>query len=429
MKIWKRIVAPPDLTREERNNYLGVQLDAIGVGIANVAAPFLPIFLTRLGATSTEVGMLTTMPAITGLLLAIHMGRFLQKQKNIVRWYSMMRLSAILGYALTGLAAFIFAKNALVWGILGIWALITIPQTILSITFNVVMNAVAGPHSRFELMTRRWSILGLTTTCLGLLTGWLLSLKSNLFPLNYQIAFIVLSLGGVISSIVINRIKIDLPDVEISTEENPGRKGWKDSVRTYFSPILANKPFLSFIGKRLVVMFGITLGTPLFPLYYVREVHASDDWIAIISYFQTFSLVLGYFFWTRISRKPSRKYILLWTTLGVGIYPILVAQTLHPWQIAIIASVAGFFIGGLDLVFFDELMKLVPGAYVPTFVSFAQSLQYLSTMISPLVGTVLGDKLGLGPALMISGGLRLLGCLLFSFPFIKSRLQFKTLRT
>ncbi|HQJ02769.1 MAG TPA: hypothetical protein PK150_02635, partial [Anaerolineaceae bacterium] len=99
MNLLQRIAAPPDLNTGERRNYIGVQLDAIGVGIASAAAPYLPVFLARLGATSTEVGLLTTMPALTGLILAIPMGRFLQRQKNIVRWYSMMRLSAILGYA------------------------------------------------------------------------------------------------------------------------------------------------------------------------------------------------------------------------------------------------------------------------------------------------------------------------------------------
>ncbi len=59
----------------------------------------------------------------------------LQRQKNIVRWYSMMRLSAILGYALTGLIAFLLARTGIgLGGVSGIWALITIPQTILAVT-------------------------------------------------------------------------------------------------------------------------------------------------------------------------------------------------------------------------------------------------------------------------------------------------------
>jgi fucose permease len=74
------------------------------------------------------------------------------------------------------------------------------------------------------------------------------------------------------------------------------------------------------------------------------------------------------------------------------------------------------FQAGLDLVFFDELMKTVPPEYGATFVSLAQSLQYLSVIVAPLVGTWLADTIGLGGGLLVSAGLRLLGFLLFLIP-------------
>jgi len=92
---------------QERNKRY-VQIDAIGVGIANAAAPFLPVFLTRLGATPVQVGLLTSMPGITGLILALWVGRFLQRQRNVVPWFSLSRLVVILSFALTGLAPFFF---------------------------------------------------------------------------------------------------------------------------------------------------------------------------------------------------------------------------------------------------------------------------------------------------------------------------------
>jgi len=51
--------------------------------------------------------------------------------------------------------------------------------------------------------------------------------------------------------------------------------------------------------------------------------------------------------------------------------------------------------------------------YSATFVSVAQSLQYLSAVVAPLAGTWLADAIGLGGALWISAGLRLAGFLLF----------------
>ncbi len=71
----------------QKKNFRYVQIDAIGVSIASVAAPFLPVFLTRLGASNFQVGLLSSMPGMTGLVLALLVGRFLQTRRNIVPWY------------------------------------------------------------------------------------------------------------------------------------------------------------------------------------------------------------------------------------------------------------------------------------------------------------------------------------------------------
>jgi predicted MFS family arabinose efflux permease len=84
--------------------------------------------------------------------------------------------------------------------------------------------------------------------------------------------------------------------------------------------------------------------------------------------------------------------------------------------IVLIAAVSGIFQAGIDLVFFDELMKTVPPAHTATFVSMAQMLTYLSTMLAPLLGTLLADRIGLAGALVFAAAVRLLGFLLFAIP-------------
>ncbi len=164
-------VAPPDVTRQQKRNFLNVQVDAVGIGLASAAASFLPIFLTRLDATNTQIGLLTSMPALAGLILSIPIGSFLQRRRQIVPWFSAARLMVVSCYAITGLAGFFIPQQYMVQAILVIWAFATLPQTIVAVSFTVVMNEVAGPTHRYELMSRRWSILGLTTAVTTLLTG------------------------------------------------------------------------------------------------------------------------------------------------------------------------------------------------------------------------------------------------------------------
>jgi len=400
--------APVEATPVQRKNFINVQVDAIGVGLASAAAPFLPVLLTRLGASSFEVGLLTSMPALTGFLLAIPLGRFLQSRRQIVPWFSAARLMVISCYALTGLATFLIQQESQVATVLLIWAAATLPQTIVAVCFSVVMNAVAGPKLRYELMSRRWSILGVTTAVTVAGVGQILS--RIVFPLNYQLVFLALSVGGLVSFYFSSHIL--LPDA-LPPKTATGIS-LRERLGDFIGQVSREKAFVRFSLKRFVFLFGTTLSIPLFPLYYVRELDASDAWIGIISTAQSAVLLVGYYIWTRESRLRGSRFVLLWATLGMTIYPALVAYTRRVELIALYTGIAGIFQAGIDLVFFDELMKTVPPEYSATFVSIAQSMTYLASILAPLLGTFIADQFGLSVGLLVSAAIRLAGFLLFT---------------
>ena len=394
----------------QKRNFRNVQIDAIGVGLANSAGPYLPVFLTRLHATATQIGLLTTMPGITGLLFAIPVGRFLQTRKNVVPWFSLARLLVLSAFAATGIVPFLLPEDKVVIAILVIWAAVTLPQTVVNVAFTVVMNAVAGPQRRYELMSRRWSTLGLTSAILVALAGQLLD-RIN-FPLNYQVVFTVLSMGGLISYYFSSRLQI--PDTEAIPQSSS--HSLRQNIQEYIALIRHEPDFISFSLRRLVFLSGITLAAPIFPLYYVRQVQASDAWIGFISTSHTALMLVGYFLWTRQSRLHGSRLVLLLTTLGMSLFPALVASTRQVELIAVFAAFAGIFQAGIDLVFFDELMKTVPIKYSATFVSLAQSMQHMSTIVSPFIGTYIADHFSLTAALLTSAAIRLIGFFFFAVP-------------
>jgi hypothetical protein len=408
VKLINWSAAPPDATPVQRKNFINVQNDAIGVGLASAAAQFLSVFLTRLGATGSQVGLLTSMPAFTGLLIAIPVGRFLQTRRKIVPWFSGSRLLVISSYALTAVVPFIFPEEWIVPAILLIWMAATIPQIVLNVTFSVVMNAVAGPTRRYDLMSRRWSILGLTTAITVALTGQVLVRID--FPINYQIVFLSLSLGGLLSFYFSSHIQI--PDLEAPPRKAEGET--RSGIKEYWSLLKRYPDFLSFTTKRFVYLFGFTLAVPLFPLYYVRSVGAPDSWIGFINTAQTAVLLIGYFMWTKLSKNRGNRFVLLCTTFSLALFPALMASTKQLQVIVILAAIAGIFQAGIDLVFFDELMKTVPIEYSATFVSFAQGVQYSAALVAPLLGTYFADQFGIEVGLLISSGVRFFGFVLFA---------------
>ncbi len=405
---FSQFLYPPGLDKVTRANYRNVQIDGVGIGLASAATPFLPVFLARLGAGAFEIGLLTAMPAVAGLIFALAIGRFLNARRNIVPWFSFSRLLVISSYAATGAAPFFVPREWLIPAVIGIWALATIPQTVVNVAFSVVMNAVAGPSGRYDLLSRRWTILGFTSAVFVLIAGELLDWIA--FPINYQAVFLALSVGGLISFYFSSHI--------VLPEHRPAGTAMgafgRQTLNDYIHLVRSRPDFLSFNVKRFVFLFGIALAQPILPLYYVRTVQASDAWIGVFSMVATVVMLFGYPFWARQCRLRGSRFVLMATTLGVGLFPLLVATTRSVEVIALLAGMAGVFQAGVDLVFFDELMKTVPEEYSAMFVSFAQMFLYLATVAAPLLGTLLANRIGLGGALVAASILRLAATALFA---------------
>jgi hypothetical protein len=402
--------APDQSPEIRKRNFRNVQVDAVGVGLASAAAPFLPVFLARLGASNFQVGLLTSMPGLTGLVLAFFVGRFLQTRRKIVPWFSLSRLMVLSSYALTGLVTLLIPRTYAVVSTLVIWAFATLPQTALSVCFSVVMNAVAGREGRYALLSRRWAILGLTSFAATFAVTEFLDRIP--FPLNYEIMFVGLSLGGLISFYFSNRISLpEQTPPPLATAKTAG-----EAIRNTLTLLRQYPDFVSISVKRFVYLSAVALAAPIMPLYFVRVVGASDGAVGAINMTFTFLLLGGYLLWPWVSRRRGGRFVLLATTLGMVLYPLLTATTRHVVPIIIYTAIAGLFQGGLDLVFFDEYMKTIPDEYSAILVSLEQSIQYLSAIAAPLIGTSLANYIGLGGTLWMSAGLRFLGFLLFLVP-------------
>lgn len=413
-QLWRgiRFFESPDyLTRAQRKNFTRVQFDALGVGLAMAVNPFLAVFLTRLGATNVQVGLLSSIPGFAGLLLAFAMGQFLERQRNIVPWYSAARGIRLSAFALTGILAFVLPQEYAVLAILGLWLVISVPMAMLSVAFTVTMNAIAGERGRYALLSRRWSIIAIVSAAMTLVVGQML--QRIRFPLNYQLAFIIFgALGATISYSAARRYQLPPsgPDPTPATGDS-----FVEQVGSYVRLITEERSFVRMMGKRLVYITGSRIVMPLFALYYVRELDATDASISLITTVQKALLLVGYFLWTRQREIRGSRFILLSTTFVMSLYPALTAGNRWVSVMVGLAGLAGVFQAGLKLVFFDELMKRIPEDKSATFVSVDKSMVNLLTIIGPIIGTALANYIGLSGALLVGASLRFIGFLLFVF--------------
>ncbi len=397
-------------TSQREHNMRSVLIDGIGVGIVTGAASFLSVFLVRLGASSLLVSLLTSLPALAGMLLALPLGRFLERQRNLVPWYSRARVLVQGSYALIGLVPFLIANgSSTAIAIIVIWAIATIPQTIVNITFTIVMGAVAGPRQRQYLMSRRWSVLGVTTAIVVALLGWLLERLA--FPINYQIVFIGSFFGGILS-FAFSR-QITLPDNPSHSAPQDVGVSLRSRMRMVWGDLRAHDAFSRFMLSAFVFNMGMTVAIPLFPLYWVRGVGATDFWIGLINTVNNGIVMVGYFLWSAIARRFGNRIVLRICAFGLVLYPLLTGLTSRVEPLVFYAGIAGIFGAGLSLVLFDISLATCPPDHTASYIAIYQFTTYVATLIAPLTAPLLADYLGYGPALFVAAGLRLLGAILF----------------
>jgi predicted MFS family arabinose efflux permease len=311
-------------------------------------------------------------------------------------------------FALTGLIP-VFFTDFRVELIIALWALAVIPQVFLNVCVILVMAGVAGPEGRYYLMSRRWSILGVTTALTVAVAGQVLD--RIVFPLNYEIVFVLLSLGALISFYYSSHIT--LPDQAPPPQSEP--RALQLRLREALNHVRAHPLFVRQTFSVFVFRLGLSLALPLFPLYYVRHLNASDASIGWINTVQGGVLIAAYFFWSRISRNLGARFALLTTTFALALYPLCVALTPSVDVVIVLAGLAGIFQAGIDLVFFDALVSSLPAESSPIFVGIYQTTGNLALFLGPLIGTVLANQITIPGALIAGAAVRLAGFATFFF--------------
>ena len=382
-------------TSTQAGNWTLVQIDSVFVGIVTASGTFLPVFLLRLGGTANDVGLLTALPALTAFALAIPLGRWLQTRRNIVPWYSRMRLLAWLSYALiAGVAAALPPEQAIPW-ILVVWAFASLPSTAGLVAFPIVMDGAAGRDGRFDLLGRRWAIAGTSTAIAVALGGQFLNAVP--FPVNFELLFVMVTLAGAGSFLQSHRIVI--PD------QAPRPSGPAEPLRQRFtglwSLVLANRSFVGYELRSLAYTVAVGLSLPILPLFYVHEMSAPDAWIGAIGAAQSAGGVLGYIAARQLARRRGPTITLLPSLLAVAVAPAILSVTGWLPGAAAIAFVVGLASAGVQLAMFDQLMRRVPLEQGVTFSSVDQSVQNFALVLAPSIGGVVAAAMGARTALLI----------------------------
>lgn len=399
-------IRPRGADPEIAHNWAATQREVLSFGVLEGVASFVPVLLARLGATELQLGLLGALPNVAILLLALPLGGFLQRRRNAVPWYAHGRMLGHLSLAATGLALLLLPSDLVIPAVLAIVAIAAVFHAFADLAFWAVMDGVAGPGGRFELIGHRFGLKGGMNAAAQMTIGQLLTRLP--FPFGYQVVLLASAIPVFTGWRYSRKLRIpDNPPPPVLPPLPPHRRATR-----LVTEVRAERRFLSFAGAHLLFHLGFRMALPLLPLWYVRELGVTDGFIGVLGTVTALATMVGYFGWRRPARTVPGRWILLGCGLVVACFPIAVAGVHAELLLLPVVAVYAIAYAGFDLAIFDELMRTVPRDRVVRFTSLDTGAQNFAGVAGPLLGALAASLLGIATGLALASVVAVVGAFL-----------------
>lgn len=415
---FERLSRPLDRLRSqnvEARNIRNLVLQTALLGIVNGGViSFIPVYLARSGASSVEVGLITSLPAILTMFLAIPSGVYVQRHKSLVSLSSWSLLFSYLTYLILTLLPFLTAvvpsaTRTIIWATVVIWGLSAIPGGLAINAWTSVLAQAIPPRRRPAINGLRLSILGLISAASVAAFGRVLDALP--FPYNYQIVFASSFVAGLVSVYFFSRVR--LPKSTGAVQAQLNGKPLLLRLKGFITTFTENKDFLRFSASALVYRWGLFTPIALYSIYWVNHLHATDTMIGLRSTIEQLTLAAAFYLWGRVATAKGFRLVLIISSGGYALYPIFTGVVPTMVWLLPVSIVAGLFAGGINISFFEAFLKACPEDQRPNFIAMNSLLSNLAAFLAPLTGAAISNAFGIQTAFFVGGGFLILGTILF----------------
>jgi len=273
--------------------------------------------------------------------------------------------------------------------------------------WSALLADIVPERNRAIVFARRNIISSAAVILLVPLIGRLLDLL--VFPYGYQLAYGIGFLAGMLSTW--NVSKLEVPERVITPQ--PGAERAPLSRATLRRILAHHQGFIRITLNTFVFGWGAWMVGPLYIIYYLRHLGASDAWVGTLTAVANLSAMVGYYLWPKLMARYGEHRILKWTIPTGGIFPIWASLARSLTPILGAAGVDGVLMAGVNLSHFNILLKVTPADRRASYISLYTVCMNAGAFVAPLIGVALADRIGITTVLMIGGAIRTLGGLLF----------------
>ena len=372
------------------------------------AATFNAAFALRLGATNSEIGLLTSIPALMAVLVSLPAGRFLNKKSRRKPWILgslVLYRSVFLIIAL--LPLFHMPDKTLAVVVIGLIVTFSSLAHVFNVGFIPMLSDVVPEGNRAGVFSARNIIYNISLSICGFLFG--LWLEKRIFPANYQILYAFGFITSLLSFYYL--LKVQVPDSVVkpasqrSTMKRNLRQAWSELRKV----ISENQGFVRITGDTLLHGIGVWMVGPLYILHYMRDLGANEAWLGLNGTILTTATILGYTFWRWLLTRWGESDTLKRTILLIGFYPLLVGLLPSLPLILVATAINGLIVPGVNLSHFNTLLKVTPEGNRPGYTAAYITIANFGAFLCPLAGVALANHFGIAPTMIGCGMLCILG--------------------
>ena len=393
---------------DDRNAYYLV-VEIFWAAILGSAATFNAAFAIRLGAENFVIGLLTSIPALMAVLVSLPSGWFLERQARRTPWVYGSLFIYRVGFLLAAAVPWIHIPGVPPGLLLVlILVILTAPAYFFNVGWIPLLADVVTEERRSAVFAARNIINSITVSICGFLFGLWLSWAD--FPGNYQSMY---GLGFVASMISLYYLfKIKVPDsrpVAAKDGAVPVPHSFMGMIQVTREALTRYPQFLAMNRNTLLHSLGLWLVSPLYVIFYVRELNAPDSWLGLNSTLSAIGTIVGFSFWRVLMARWGESATLKRTIVLVGFYPVLVGLMPSLPPILLLSIINGLVTPGASLSHFNTLLKTIPADSRPTYTAIYVTLMNIGAFITPLIGVELANLVGMRPMLIVFGVLSVIG--------------------
>jgi MFS family permease len=376
----------------------------------NIVGTYLVVFLLAMGATQTQIGLMSSLSSLTAALLLLPGAMLVErigKRRNLVLIGGGWARLAILFIAL--LPLFRLAPAMMIPVAI---AISVSRDAIANLSFPAWMSLtgdIIPIEGRGRYFSSRNFIMGLSGMVMTFVAG--LIITRFIQPVGYQVALIaafVIGLLSIYSFAHISDRPIKRPQpVAIPQSKRPGQ-----GFSALLKDLTSQREFLYFTGTSALWNFSINIAGPFFNVYLVKNLHADATMVGLTSIASSIATMLAQRKLGDLNDRWGARRLTMISGLLIPIVPLGWLFASSGWHVILINLIGGVLWAGYNLASFNYLLFITPEDNRARFSALFQVIITVSLALGPMLGSQMVAHLGYNSIFIASGAGRMIAALL-----------------